>query len=433
MSSDLNAGAARLVARVPFYYGWINLVLAAFAMLATLPGRSVGIGLITEPLLADLSLSRLSFGAMNFWATLIGASFNLLCGPAIDRFGVRIVATIVIGMLGGVVLIFSGVQAATWLLLLLILVRGVGQSALSVVSLAVIGKWFVRRLSIAMGIFAVLVSIGFVIAIVVTENAVLANGWRQTWSDLGWLLLLTSTFAYAAIRKDPEWVGILPDTNAASRKFDEGAQTNLISAFSLREALKTATFWVLALGSAFYNLVIAGVLLFNQSILAELGFNENVFRNAMAAFMFTGLIGNFIGGWLARKWSLTRLMSVALIPVILYLLAFPHIASAAQAYVHAGLMGFAGGFVTVIFFTSWGKIFGRPHLGKIQGAAQVLTVLASATGPWLLAAVFEQTGSYDGAFYAIVPALILVTIWGWFVQNPVDSVFVSDKSSRALD
>jgi len=68
--------------RIRFYYGWVNLFVAAVAMVATLPGRSVGIGLITEPLLKDLSLSRVAFGEMTFWATLIGASFNLICGPA---------------------------------------------------------------------------------------------------------------------------------------------------------------------------------------------------------------------------------------------------------------------------------------------------------------------------------------------------------------
>ena len=36
------------------YYGWIVLLVAAAAMVGTLPGRTQGLGLITEPLLADL-------------------------------------------------------------------------------------------------------------------------------------------------------------------------------------------------------------------------------------------------------------------------------------------------------------------------------------------------------------------------------------------
>ena len=85
-----------LPTRVPFYYGWVVLIFAAVAMVATLPGRSVGIGLITEPLIADLGISRLDFAGMNFWATIFGALFNLICGVTIDRFGVRAVVTSVL-------------------------------------------------------------------------------------------------------------------------------------------------------------------------------------------------------------------------------------------------------------------------------------------------------------------------------------------------
>ena len=40
----------------------------------------------------------------------------------------------------------------------------------------------------------------------------------------------------------------------------------------------------------------------------------------------------------------------------------------------AVVMGVAGGFVMVVFFSFWGRAFGDGHLGRIQGAAQVMTV-----------------------------------------------------------
>jgi len=40
---------------------WVHIVVAALAMVATLPGRSHGLGLVTEPLLADLHLSRVEY------------------------------------------------------------------------------------------------------------------------------------------------------------------------------------------------------------------------------------------------------------------------------------------------------------------------------------------------------------------------------------
>ena len=411
MSSKTVFGNA-LPARVPFYYGWVVLIFAAVAMVATLPGRSVGIGLITEPLIADLGISRLDFAEKNFWATILGALFNLVCGLAIDRFGVRVVVTGVLFVLSAVVLGFSQMTGAGFLLFLLVLMRGVGQSALSVVSLTMVGKWFVRRLSVAMGIFAVLMSLGFAVAIVVAGDVVLKQGWRVMWSELGWILMILSGLCLLFVRRDPEAVGL--DTEVVK---DDESQEPVIG-FTLVQALMTPAFYVFAIGSALYNLVIAGVMLFNQSILGELGFDETVFQYAMAVFMATGLLGNFTAGWAARRWSLGRLMTVAMLAVGVYLLAFPQLKTSGQALTHAGLLGFSGGVVSVIFFTAWADIFGRLHLGKIQGAAQVFAVLASATGPWFIESIFSSAGSYAPAFYALAPAVLLVAIFAWFVNIP---------------
>ena len=410
--SSKNIFGNALPARVPFYYGWVVLIFAAVAMVATLPGRSVGIGLITEPLIADLGISRLDFAGMNFWATIFGALFNLICGVTIDRFGVRAVVTSVLFVLSLVVLGFSQMTGAGFLLLLLVLMRGLGQSALSVVSLTMVGKWFVRRLSVAMGIFAVLMSLGFAVAIVVAGDVVFKQGWRVMWSGLGWILMVLSGLCVVFVRREPEAVGL--DTEVVK---DDEAQEPVIG-FTLVQALMTPAFYVFAVGSALYNLVIAGVMLFNQSILGELGFDETVFQYAMAVFMATGLLGNFTAGWAARRWSLGKLMTIAMVAVGVYLLSFPELKTSGQALIHAGLLGFSGGVVSVIFFTAWADIFGRLHLGKIQGAAQVFAVLASATGPWFIESVFSSAGSYAPAFYALAPAVLLVAIFAYFVNIP---------------
>jgi hypothetical protein len=62
-------------------------------------------------------------------------------------------------------------------------------------------------------------------------------------------------------------------------------------------------------------------------------------------------------------------------------------------------MGASGGVVTVVFFSVWGRLFGQTHLGRIQGVAQMLTVVASAAGPELMARWHAQSGSYVGLLY----------------------------------
>src|SRR5687768_5538912 len=180
---------------VPFYYGWVNLFVAALAMVGTLPGRTQGLGLITEQLLADLQINRVVFARINLWATLIGALFCLGVGRLIDRFGSRIVLTIVTLALATVVLLMSGVRSVLLLAVLITLTRGLGQSALSVVSITMVGKWFVRRLNQAMAVYTVVLSVGFMLAFPLIGSMVIESGWRNTW----WIVGLTLMFGLAPL------------------------------------------------------------------------------------------------------------------------------------------------------------------------------------------------------------------------------------------
>ncbi|MGH9801579.1 MAG: MFS transporter, partial [Blastocatellia bacterium] len=221
-----------LLARLPMYYGWVNLTVAALAMVGTLPGRTQGLGLITESLLKDLQIDRVVFAQINLWATLIGALFCFGIGRLIDRAGSRAVLTSVVLALGAVVLAMSGVHGVFALAVLITLTRGLGQSALSVISLTMVGQWFVKRLSLAMGVYTVLMSIGFMIAFPVVGAVVLNNGWRSAWSGIGFALLILTPLAWLLVRHTPETSGLTID---GEKQKDEPEES--IHGFTLRQAL----------------------------------------------------------------------------------------------------------------------------------------------------------------------------------------------------
>jgi MFS family permease len=167
------------------YYGWAVLMVAAGAMVGTLPGRTQGLGLITEPLLGDLKIGRVDYAQLNFWATLLGSAGALGVGRFIDLFGSRTVLTAVALSLGTVVCLMSRVGSFAELAVAVTLTRALGQSALSVVSLAMVGQWFVRRIDAAMAIYSVVLSIGFMIAFPIVGSAVQQWGWRRAWFGVG--------------------------------------------------------------------------------------------------------------------------------------------------------------------------------------------------------------------------------------------------------
>jgi MFS family permease len=170
--------------------------------------------------------------------------------------------------------------------------------------------------------------------------------------------------------------------------------------------LKTPAFWVFALASSMYGLVASGIGLFNEAILAERGFAPDVYHTALAVTAITGLAGNFVAGAWAERRSLRAVLVAAMLLLAAGLGALPHVSTATHVMLQAVLMGVAGGFVMVVFFSFWGRTFGDVHLGRIQGAAQVLTVIASAIGPLSLAWCVERTGSYAMAFYVLAAIVI---------------------------
>jgi MFS family permease len=162
---------------------------------------------------------------------------------------------------------------------------------------------------------------------------------------------------------------------------------------------------VFAIGAALYGLVASGIGLFNESILAERGFGPSIYYQTLVVTALFGLAGNFIGGWLAGFIPLNRLMAISLLILAVGLLALPHVSTLTLVMVWATLMGIGGGFVMVLFFSVWPRVYGRRELGRIQGAAQAMTVLFSAIGPLLLAACLEMTGSYRAVFYILAAAV----------------------------
>jgi MFS family permease len=383
------------------------VAIAAAAMVFTLPGRTQGLGLITEPLLADLGIGRVSYATLNFWATVIGATGAVGVGRLIDRYGSRPVLAAVAMALGGVV---SGMSQATTFAMLAVLVtltRAIGQSALSVVSMAIVGRRFVTGIEAAMAAYSILLSVGFMIAFPLVGAIVQASGWRVAWLAIGLALLAVLAPASA----------ILPGRRAEVAAAAPASGGDL-TGYVWTAALRTAAFWVFAIGASLYGLIASGIGLFNESILAERGFGADVYYRTLAVTAITALAGNFLGGWLAPRVALTRIMAAALVILAGGVAVLPVLSSIAQVMAWAAVMGVGGGMVTVLFFSAWPRVFGRRHLGRIQGVAQALTVLASALGPLLLAHGVAATGSYAAMFWLLAVAIGVTAAAAALVRVP---------------
>jgi MFS family permease len=373
-------------------------------MVATLPGRTVGLSLVTEPLLADLQISRTHYANCTFWATVIGALFSVACGRVIDRWGVRNTLTLAILLLACSTLAMGFWLAPANLLLLLILARGFGQSSLSTASVTAVGKWFTTHLGIALGVFSAFVALGFAVAIPVLGGIITPENWRDRWVSVGFILVALSGVAFA----------LIPANDRTNPNMD---QLNHPST-SWGRALRSPAFWMFTTSTSLYYLVLSGLTLFSEAVVAELGFDHNVFIAAMAAMMGAGLIGNFLAGWLSVRILVPRLLSFSLLILAGVLFGLPLLNSAGQVILLFAVYGVCGGAFAVLFFAGYGQAFGQLHLGKIQGTAQVLGVVASAIGPKMIAETEDSTGSHLAAFTWLGPVAVAFAIAAWWTPMP---------------
>jgi MFS family permease len=384
--------------------------VAALVMVATLPGRTQGLGLITEPMLRDLRLDRILYADINLWATLLGALFCLPAGWLFDHFGLRLPTTAIVLLLGGVVWLMSMHSGSVALFFLLVLLtRGLGQSALSVASITAVGKGSVRRVGLAMGVYSVLVSLLFGAAFKVVGGFVHSSGWRVAWSRVAVGLVfgvapLVLLFFRGRIRgSGPRTEEPAPDTNAGH---------------DLAEALRSPAFWVFGGATALYGLVVSGFGLFNESVLAERGFSQETYHNFLAFTSVMALVGQLLAAAISLRWTLQQLLSLAMFLYAAALGAFPVIASLSGLWVLGTLMGFSGGVITVVFFAIWSHAFGQKRLGRIQGAAQMLTVLSSAVGPLVFAQCHARFHSYTPALWLLAPLVLFFAVAAWRVRLP---------------
>ena len=396
---------ARVRFRAVDWAGWTNVGVGAVIMVSTLPGRTQGLGLITEPMLRDLQLDRVAYANLNLWATLLGSVICLPIGRVFDRLGLRGTTIALTFALAAVVWAMSGIGAGALMLFVMVLAtRAIGQSALSVASLTVVGKSFDRQVGMAMGVYSVLLSVMFAAAFGAVGMSVRLNGWRAAWLQIAVVLILFAAPVAMLMRE--------------RHSADSADASEANASLSLAAALRTPAFWVFAGGTSLFGLVSSGLGLFNEAVLAERGFDQQTYIAFLAGTSVIALAGQFASGWLMLRWSMPRVLGIAMFLYGGAIAALPLLTTLTELWFFAVLIGLSGGMITVVFFAVWRRAFGSAHLGRIQGAAQTLTVLASAVGPLIFAQSANWTGSYFPALWVLAPCVLLVAIAAFRLQLP---------------
>ena len=408
-------GRFSIVKKVPFFYGWIILPVAALAMFMSGPGQTYNISIFVDPMIAELGWSRTMVSGLYTAGSLTAGAFMILAGRLLDKYGARIMLTAVAALFGMAALWMSQVNNQVELYLGLAALRALGQGAIGLFSTTLIATWFVEKRGKTVAVGAIGMAASQSIFPIVTHRLINSIGWRNTWASLGfalWTLLLIPVALFT--RRSPESIGQLPDgrkKNSSDIPGKQGKENKPEVSFSLHQAMNTRTFWLLLISGTSLPLLSTGLFFHHVSVMGSMGISPEI---AASVYIVKGpmiLLGAFTAGFMADKVANRYLLAAVQLMVVGAMLWIFTISSTWQALVYGVLMGFTIGFSSNVNTVIWANYFGRRWLGSIRGVAVTCMVAAAAMGPLPFGFIFDRTGSYSLAILISLslPLLCLIT------------------------
>ncbi|MFC2069229.1 MFS transporter [Chloroflexota bacterium] len=405
--------------RTPFFYGWVILAVSSLGLFISGPGQTYSISLFVDPIITDLGWSRTFVSGLYTAGSLTAGVAMIMMGRLLDHYGARIMMTLVGVLFGFAALWMSSVEHPIELYAGFTLLRIMGQGSLTLIPTTLISLWFIRNRGKAMAISSLGMAASTATFPLVIHALVASIGWRNAWIVLAftiWALLLVP--AVLLIRQKPESVGLLPDGQSPGQA--RSGQTSLVREvnFSLREAMRTRSFWMLLFAGSSFPLIITALSFHHISFLTGKGVTPGVAASVFSVIALMNLFGNFVAGFLADRFPNRYLLATGQVLLAMAMLWTFAITSSWQALFYGALLGLSGGFVMNIGAVIWPNYYGREHLGSIRGVTTAGMVISAALGPLPFGLLFDLTNSYSLAILIFLVLPVASAIAAFIARPP---------------
>lgn len=457
-----------------FFYGWLLVAAGVLILFASGPGQSHTFGVFLTYVADDLRLSHTEVSFAYGVATLAAAFGLPYAGRHVDRRGARRVLTVVSLLLGAAAIAFGFVNGLVVLALGFAAVRFLGQGCLFLCASNVIAQWFERRRGFALS----LVWLGFSASVALhppfSQWLIETVGWREAWLWLGissWALLLPILWF---VRSRPEDVGLRPDGRAAPEPHAEarrgeappvsrlepretGVQTDAapprapsndaesaapsdsrqaaqpeITGLTLKQALRTSAFWIVAFGLSLVALLMTGLFFHQVAIFQHRELDAHVATRVFAITAICSVVSAPVLGRIMDRTPSRFMYSGALLAMAGALMALHLVDDVATAIAYAVVFGLANASMHVNVGYLWADYFGRRHLGSIQGTGQTTLIVGASLGPLPFSLSHDFTGSYSAALAGSAALCVLVALAAaLFLRYPVQPGSEPGAETRA--
>lgn len=379
------------------------LLASCVVMAFSAPGQTAGLSVFINPVLASLHVSRSALSAVYLVATLAGAAALTPIGRALDRFGIRAVTVVIVGLFSVALVGFSTVAGLATVGLAFAGLRMLGQGGLTLAGSQAVTISFERRRGTAMGIASAVGNAGVALSPVLVNALIGGLGWRRTAVlEAVAAAVVLGPVASRGLRNLPASNRAIAMTGAemtAPEPLEPVAGAGRLEAaavsWTLRQTMRSGMFWAMALALSATSMLLTG-LSFNQvSLLESHGLSASAAAANFIPQTAATLAVSLLTGRLLDRYPGRAIMTASMVALALALGLATIAGPGWLAVSYAVALGAANGGLRAQEATLLPRYYGLADLGAIRGAITTISVGASAFGPLLLAAGRAAFGSYD--------------------------------------
>ncbi|MFC1900411.1 MFS transporter, partial [Chloroflexota bacterium] len=393
-----------------------------------------GFSALFKPISLELNFSRAITSVPASIGRFQGGFEAPLAGWITDRYGSRRIVFVGVFMIGLSLILMYFVDSLWAFYVVWGVVLGSGINIATAVPMdTAIANWFVKKRGAAVSMKWVLSGLGGVILLPLISLMISAQDWRTTCVIGGLVMIVVGLpLAWFCMRDHrPEYYGLLPDgaeldesiTDAdivLEKGVEYAAQVEEVE-FTLRQAMRTPSYWLLLSAAACNGLAGPPLYIHIVPFLTDSGVDQTVAAGMLALMIGIGLPMRFVGGFLADRVRKNRLRFLIMTAYSLEasgVLLFLWKQTLPMTYVFFVLFGLGAGMLLGLMNPIRGRYFGRKALGSIAGASAMIMMPVGMAAPIYFGWVYDTTGNYMTAFTVLGVLLSCATVIAFFAIPP---------------